>query len=226
VWDVGFAVGSTLPALLFGVAIGNVLRGLPLDEAKNFTGSFFSLLNPYSLLLGVTGLAMFATHGATYLALRTTGDLAERARGWGRKACAAYLALLVVATGTTIVVQPHLLTNYGALPALWVVPVITLLCTVMIGVFNGRGKALQAFLASSLSIVGVMVLIAIGLFPNLVPALNDPRLSLTITNASSSELTLKVMFIVALLGMPIVLAYTAWVYYIFRGKVGAESPGY
>jgi cytochrome d ubiquinol oxidase subunit II len=226
VCDVGFAVGSILPALLFGVAIGNVLRGLPLDEAKNFTGSFFSLLNPYALLIGLTGLAMFATHGAVYLTVKTSGELAERAKGWAAQAWAAFLALFVVATLTTIVMQPHLLKNYGALPALWIVPVITPLCIVMAGVLNRKGRAMQAFLASALSIAGVMAMIAIGLFPNLVPALNSPNLSLTIMNASSSELTLKVMFILALLGMPLVLAYTAWVYYIFRGKVGAEAPGY
>ncbi len=101
-WDVGFAAGSALPALLFGVAMGNILRGLPLGADRNFAGTFFGLLNPYALLIGVLGLTMFATHGAAYIVLKTDGELAERARGWVRRSWFVYLVLFLVAAGSGI----------------------------------------------------------------------------------------------------------------------------
>jgi len=225
-WDVAFAVGSILPALLFGVAMGNILRGLPLSESKDFAGTFFGLLNPYALLIGLLGLAMFATHGATYIVLKTEGELAKRARGWAGKAWTAYLALFIVAVVATMITQPQLLANCKAMPFLWVVPVIALVAIVVTGVLTRKGQAGPAFVWSALSIAGLMAMCGTGIFPNVVPALNDPELSLTIMNASSSPLTLKVMLIVALIGMPLVLIYTAWVYRVFSGKVQLTADSY
>ncbi len=222
-WDCAFAAGSVTASLLFGVALGNVMRGLPLDEARNFTGNFFTLLNPYALLVGLTGVAMFATHGALYLRLKTEGNLSERAKGWAGKAAWAFMALFLVTLLVSIVFQPHLRTNYKAIPALWVIPLLALVCMAAVRVLNRADHAAGAFVCSAFSIVLVMAMVAIGLFPNLVPALNDSALSLTVSNSSSSPLTLKVMLIIALTGMPIVIAYTAWIYYIFRGKVKAEE---
>ena len=190
----------------------------------NFVGTFFGLLNPYALLIGLLGLAMFATHGAVYIAVKTEGDVRDHARGWALKAWGVYLALFVVACVVTIKAQPQLLKNYSALPLLWVVPVAAFLAIVMVGVSIQKGAEVRAFLASALAIAWLMALVGTGIFPNLVPALNDPSLSLTLMNASSSRLTLKVMFVVALLGMSIVIAYTIWVYFIFRGKVQRNNP--
>jgi cytochrome bd ubiquinol oxidase subunit II len=225
-WDAAFAVGSMLPALLFGVAMGNMLRGLPLAEGKDFAGTFFGLLNPYALLIGVLGFAMFAMHGALYIVLKTEGDLAQRAKSWAGKAWMAYVGLFILAVIVTLITQPQLLANYKALPFLWVVPVIALVAIVMAGLKNGKGQAGQAFAWSVVSIVGLMGMCGSGLFPKLVPALNDPELSLTIANASSSPLTLKVMLIIAAIGVPIVLAYTAWTYKIFSGKVQLTPDSY
>lgn len=222
-WDVAFALGSILPALIFGVAVGNIMRGLPLDEAKNFAGNFFAMLNPYSLLIGLLGFAMFATHGALYLRLKLRDTHSKRARDWAQKAWLAYLVLFIVSCVTTVLTQPHLLSNYYLEPLLWFVPSFALIMLVLIGVFNHISSGLPAFVASALSIIGLWGMVGFGLFPNLVPAINDPKMSLTINNAASSELTLQVMFIIALIGMPIVLAYTAWIYWVFRGNTNREK---
>ncbi len=225
-WDIAFAAGSIIPALLFGVAVGNILRGLPLDANMNFIGTFFDLLNPYSLLVGLLGLAMFATHGAMFIVLRTEGELADNAKNWGHKAWIVYFTLFLVTTVVTVLSQGHLLSNWITHPLLCVIPLLVLLLVVLIGMLNKNGQSDKAFIMSSLSILGMMAIAGISLFPNLVPASNDPARSLTLMNASSSPLTLSVMLIIALIGIPLVLAYTIWTYRTFSGKVPLETNEY
>ncbi|MFQ5869614.1 MAG: cytochrome d ubiquinol oxidase subunit II, partial [Candidatus Zixiibacteriota bacterium] len=222
-WDAAFAIGSILPALLFGVAIGNILRGLPLDGAGNFEGTFFTLLNPYALIIGLLGFAMFLTHGGLYLALKTGGELSAKARRWAQRSWWFYLVLFILAAALTLLTQPQLLQNYEAAPVLWLLPLFALVVIISIGVFNNKGKTRGAFAASVLSIVGLIVLCASGLFPNMVPALGRPELSLTLVNASSSQLTLWTMLVIALIGMPLVVIYTIWIYRTFGGKVEVEE---
>jgi cytochrome bd ubiquinol oxidase subunit II len=224
-WDVGFALGSILPALLFGVALGNILRGLPLNRNMAYTGNFFTLLNPYALLIGVLGLVMLAQHGALYIALKTEGEQAELARGWARKSGYLFLVLLIAAMAVTFATQPLLIANYMDHALLWAVPALVVLCAVFTHRLNEAARAAGAFVASALTVGLMMVMCGVGLFPNLVPALGDPAISLTVANASSSELTLKVMLILALIGVPIVLLYTVWVYRIFGGKVKLDEGG-
>lgn len=222
-WDVVFSASSTVAALLFGVALGNILRGIPLDGAGNYTGSFWALLNPYALMTGVLGLAMLAFHGAVFIVLKTEGELAERARKWASGAGWVYLGLFLLASVVTVATRPQLMKNYSDGPVLWIVPVLALFLIVAAVVFHKQNRAVLSFVFSSLSIAGMMALCGAGLFPNLVPALGTPELSLTAANASSSQLTLKTMLIVAVLGMPFVIGYTMWVYKSFRGKVDVES---
>jgi len=225
-WDGAFALGSLLPALLFGVAWGNLLRGVPLDAEMNYTGTFFTLLNPYALLIGLVGLAMFATHGALYLALKTENELAPKAIHWARKAWGTYLGLLILAMAATLLTQPQLAPNYNRMHSLWFLPLGTLAAVILIGVFIRIGQPVKAFIASALSIAGLMAMSGAALFPRLVPALGQREWSLTLMNASSSELTLQTMLILALLGLPFVIGYTLWVYRIFGGKVKWEEEGY
>ncbi len=225
-WDIGFAVGSMLPALLFGVALGNILRGLPLDEKMDFAGTFPSLLNPYALMIGLLGFAMLAVHGAAWIVLKTEGPLAEQAKGWLHKAWIAYLGLFLVAVFITLIGRFDLLKNYNEVPFLYSVPAVALIAIVLIGVSNRKNQPLMAFAYSAVSILALMCLCGAGLFPNLVPSLGDPKLSLTIVNASSTPLTLKTMLIVALIGMPLVLVYTVWIYRTFGGKVRLTQEGY
>jgi cytochrome d ubiquinol oxidase subunit II len=227
-WDAGFAVGSILATLLFGVALGNIMRGIPLDAEQYYAGTFLGLLNPYSLLIGVLGVAMVAFHGALFIVLKTSGELMSAARGWASKAGWVYLILFLVAVAVSMVSQGHLLENYNRIPILWIVPVLPLVMILGALIYHRREHPGRAFVASSLSILGLMSMAAVGLFPRLVPALGAPELSLTASNASSSALTLQTMLVIALIGMPLVIGYTIWVYRAFGGKVDleAESGGY
>lgn len=218
-WDIAFGAGSSLAALLLGVALGNLLRGLPLDSDGNFTGSFFTLLNPYALLIGATGFAMLATHGALYVSLKTGGELEARARGWAKTAWYFYLGLFVLASAITIAMMPGLLENYRYSPILFGIPVSALVFIMLLGVFIIKGNPRRAFLFSALSIISLMGTAGASLFPRLVPALGAPDLSLTAFNSSSSELTLKTMLILALIGMPLVIGYTIWAHRKFAYKV-------
>jgi len=227
-WDAIFSVSSAVAILLFGVALGNILRGVPLNASGDFTGSFWTLLNPYALMIGVLGLAMLAFHGALYVVIKGSGDLEGRARGWARAAGYAYLALFLVASLVTIVTQEHLLENYREVAVLWAIPVLVLVLIAGAIVLHRRGESGRAFLSSSLSIAAIWGLVGAGLFPRLVPALGAPELSLTAANASSGDPTLQVMLVIALFGIPLVIGYTGWVYWAFKGKVdiSQESAHY
>jgi len=219
VWDWAFGLGSTLPALLFGVALGNILRGVPLDADKQFTGTFFTLLNPYALLIGVAGLLMLLTQGALFIALKTEGSLSAQGRQWAKATGPGYVLLLLVAMAATRLLEPQLLTNYADAPVLWVLPVLAVTLGAAALVLNLRRQESRAFVAWSACIVATMAMAGTGLFPNIVPALDNPALSLTADNASSGPLTLAVMLVIAAVGMPFVLGYTVWIYRVFAGKV-------
>jgi cytochrome d ubiquinol oxidase subunit II len=220
-----FFIGSFLPALLFGVAVGNVVSGIPLDEAQNYAGSFFGLLNPYALLLGVVGLIAFLLQGSTYAVLKTEGDLLIRAKNFAVKFSLVLLGLWVVGGFASWMATPHLFTNYNQLPVLYLLPLLTLISLIIIPVLVKRESFGKLFTASSTAMATMILTLAAGIFPNWVIATN-PAQNLTIYNASSSPLTLKVMLIIALVGMPLVLIYTGYVYYVFRGKASPRREGY
>lgn len=213
-WDVAFSLGSMLPTLLYAVAVGNLLRGLELDAKGDYTGGFFALLNPYSLVVGLVGFAMFALHGALYLAVKTDGDTQLKARRWAAQAWQVYALLYFIAAGWTACCY---LRNGLVLP--FALATLSVVALALIRAFNRKGEDLKAFLASCASIALVMLSVVAVLFPNLVIATNDPALSLTIFNASSSLRTLSVMLVIALLGMPVVIGYTIFIHRIFKGKV-------
>jgi cytochrome d ubiquinol oxidase subunit II len=226
VWDGVFFVGSLLPALLTGVALGNVVRGVPLDAQMEYAGTFFTLLNPYSLLVGLTGLAMFVTHGALYLQVKTDGVVAQRAR---RAAEVGWMALVLLAGLTTVVAIldiPDRFDNYLGSPLAWVVPLLGVVCLVLMRIRLAQGQAGQAFLASALFIASLIGMLGVANYPTLLQARNVAEYGLTIRNASASQTTLRVMFIIALIGMPLVIAYIAYIYHIFRGKARVEEEGY
>ncbi len=220
-WDAGFFWGSLVPALLFGVAFGNLFRGLPLD-ARGYHGTLLTLLNPYGLLTGVLFVALFMMHGALWIAVKTDGDLRQRAKRWAGGLWAAVVAaaaafLVWSALGT------RLATNYLDRPAWLAVPVLAVFFLVLSRVYVAMDRALPAFLSSGATIILTVFTGMIGLYPNLIPSRLDPASSLTIVNAASSPYTLKVMMIVAVVFVPIVIAYQAWVYRVFRGQ---SSAGY
>jgi cytochrome d ubiquinol oxidase subunit II len=225
VWDVAFTVGTMIPALLFGVALGNVLAGMELAPNGDYLGGFFHLLNPYALLIGVLGLAMIVVHGGLYLAMKTEGDIAARIGGGVKIAWWVYLALFLVAGLVTFIFEPRMMQNFLYQPLLFLAPLGAMAAIVSLGVELRRGQITRAFVASALAIVGLMATAGASLFPNLVPSSDDFGLSLTLYNSSSSYNTLKVMLIIAVVFMPLVIGYTIWIYRTFRGKttlVGAK----
>jgi cytochrome d ubiquinol oxidase subunit II len=220
-WEGAFVLGSVLPALLFGVALGNVIVGVPLDNTMNYTGTFFTLLRPFPLVLGLLGLAAFLLQGSTYTAMKVSGSVQERARRLSKKILPRYEALFILAFVLTAVYVRDALKK----PLAWALTFIVIFAFVVLHISLKKANDTKAFGMSSLAFLGLWGITGAIHFPNLVKASNDPSLSLTIYNASSSELTLKVMLIIALIGMPIVIGYTIYLYKVFKGKVQIESNG-
>ena len=225
-WDVSFSIASIGCSLLVGVALGNILWGVPLNSQREFVGSFLGLPNPYALLVGVTTLALFMMHGAIYTVLKTEGELHQIARGWINNAIIFFIICYGLTTMATLLYLPHMSQHLRTYPVFFVVPVLTMLAIANIPREIFHGRDFLAFLSSGASIAGLMALVGIGIFPSLVLSRPDPQFSLTIYNAASSSKTLGIMLIIAAIGVPVVLAYTSSIHYIFRGKVKLDSMSY
>ena len=226
VWDWAFGIGSLLPAVLFGVAFGNILRGIPINEQGIFTGSFLGLLNPYAVLVGLLSLSLFVMHGAIYLALKAEGELRERMLSVASKSWVGTVALYTLATIVTIFVSPFLFEGILTNPLFWILFLLLVASLIAVPVLLKGKTPFRAFLASSVSIASIIGLSAVSLFPRLVPSVTNLSYSLTIRNASSSPATLTVMLIIALIGMPIVIGYTIFIYRVFKGKVELTEGSY
>ncbi len=213
-WDAAIIFGSAVPAVLWGVALTNIVRGLPINADMEFTGNFFTLLNPTSLLGGLTTLALFLTHGAFFVALKTDGPIRAEARALGTRvgvgaAVLAVLLLLVLGLGrgdtlswtTTVLAAAALL---GALAA------------------NLRGREGWAFAGTAVTIGLTVVTYFAMLYPNVMPSTLDPSWSLTVDNASSTDYTLRIMTVVAVVFTPIVLVYQGWTYWVFRKRISTR----
>ncbi|HJV88397.1 MAG TPA: cytochrome d ubiquinol oxidase subunit II [Noviherbaspirillum sp.] len=252
-WDWGLFAGGAVPPLIFGVAFGNLLQGVPFYFDENmlpyYTGSFFALLNPFALLCGVVSSAMITFHGAIYLAHRTEDDVQERAR----KAALLFGMVLLVAFSAAgvwvaygipgYVITSHVdpgvassplsktvvreagawLANYRQQPLTMLVPVLAYVGTIAALLLTLGGKTLAAFVASALAELGVIGTAGVSMFPFVMPSSSDLRSSLTVWDSVSSHLTLTIMFWAALIFVPIVLAYTSWAYKVMAGKVTAAT---
>jgi cytochrome d ubiquinol oxidase subunit II len=225
-WDVAFCVSSALASLLFGVAVGNMIQGLPIGADGEYAGSFLGLLKPYPVLVGLFVVSLFAMHGAVYLHMKTEGELQQRVRGWAMRSYGVFVFFYVVTTVATLVLIPHATRNFHGFGWAWVVVVLTLAAIANIARAMSKGNSLQAFLSSSITIAGLMFLFGMVLFPNLIISSIDPAYSLTAYSAASSQKTLAIMAIIAGLGMPLVLIYTSVIYWIFRGKVKIDKMSY
>jgi cytochrome d ubiquinol oxidase subunit II len=225
-WDTSFCVSSIVSSLLIGVALGNIAWGIPLDRGHEFIGNFWGLLHPYALLVGITTVALFMMHGAIYILLKTEGGLQARVRGCVNKAIVFFIVCYAVTTLATIFYVPHMLENLKSLPLLFILPLLNILAIANIPREIHHQRYFRAFLSSSATIAALLALFGVGMFPNLILSNPDIVNSLTIHNAASSAKTLKIMLIIAVLGMPIVIAYTVGIYRIFRGKVKLDASSY
>jgi cytochrome d ubiquinol oxidase subunit II len=248
-WDWALFVGGAVPALLFGVAFGNLFLGIPfhMDELARptYTGGFFNLLHPFALLVGVVSLAMIVMHGAAYAALKAEEPMAARARAAGRVAA---LLLVVAFTGAGLWLANGIeglrivgeldsagpsnplrksvatatgawTANFSAYPWMWAAPILAYAGAALAWIALRAGRDGAAFVASAFAQAGVILTGGFGLFPFLLVSSSEPAHSLTVWDASSSRLTLFIMLIATLVFLPIVLAYTAWVFRVLRGKV-------
>jgi cytochrome d ubiquinol oxidase subunit II len=248
-WDWALFAGGAVPSLVFGVAMGNLIEGVPFsfDSELRATYSFglFDLLNPFALLSGLVSVAMLVTHGAVYLAMKTDGDIARRARAVSRVAALAWVALFALAgvwiwmshygmaivTGalpggepdplakTAVAQAGAWLANYGKWPLTMLVPMVGLAAPLLVAALSGIRHRLVVFTVSGLGIAGVIGSMGVSLFPFLLPSSSHPGSSLTVWDASSSHRTLGIMLIAVIIFLPIVLAYTGWVYRVMRGPV-------
>ncbi len=252
-WDWGLFAGGFVPALIFGVAFGNLLQGVPFsfdsDMRVTYSGSFWQLLNPFGLLAGIVSLSMLLMHGSVYLQIRTEGVIAERARRATRITGTVFLACFILAgvwvmsgmQGYRIVSMlpanvPSIpldkvvekatgawLSNYHNHLLLWLAPILGIAGALLAIAASSLKKAIAAFIASSVMLAGVIFTAGIAMFPFVMPSSSDPRSSLTIWDSVSSHMTLQIMFWVVLVFLPIVLAYTSWVYSVLRGKITVET---
>jgi cytochrome bd ubiquinol oxidase subunit II len=225
IWDACIFVGSFLPALLLGVAFANIFRGLPIDGDGLFHGNLLTLLNPYGLLGGVLFVLLFLMHGAIWLAVKTQGGLYDRAAKAANNLWPVLLVVAVLFLVASFFATP-LYDNYLAHPAMSVVILITVAALLGIKVFLKKQAMFKAWFASALTIIGATFYGVLGLYPNMFPSTLDPQFSLTAHNASSSALTLKIMLMVALIFVPVVIAYQAWAYKTFSGKITEEELAY
>jgi len=225
-WDVSFSVSSIVSALLLGVALGNVAWGIPLAPDREFAGSFLGLLHPYALLVGITTVALFMMHGSIYLTLKTEGALHDKVRSWINNTIILFIICYATTTMATLLYVPHMVAIFKDHPALFVVALANMLAVANIPREIYHGRDFNAFLSSCAAMAALMALFGLGMLPNLVYSNPNPDLSLTIYNAASSQKTLGIMLVIALIGVPLVLAYTASIYWVFRGKVTLEVHSY
>ncbi len=226
-WDIAYSVSSIMLPFLLGVVLGNVLQGLPLDKDFHYVGGpFFEFLNPYSLMVGVTTLALMMTHGAIYLLLKTEGRLYAKLTILLRNGIIFFIVTFTITTLYTLIYIPHLSDEFKNNPELFIVPVLMFLSIANIPRLAHKRKYGQAFLFSSITISLLLILVAIELYPTLLMSTLDPANSITVYNAASSEKALGIMLTITAIGGPLVLIYMFFVYRTFRGKVKLDETSY
>lgn len=225
-WDVSFCGASALAAFLFGVAVGNCMRGLPIGADMEFKGSFLGLLSPYAVLVGCFTVAAMAMHGSIYLYLKTEGELQARIHEWMWTTFGIFLVLYMITTIFTLATMPQAIQNFRDWPWAWGLVVANVLAIANIPRAIYQSRPFYAFLSSCAALAALVALFGMALFPNLVVSSLSPEWSLNIYNAASSQKTLAIMRTIAFLGMPFVIAYTAVIYWIFRGKVQLGKSSY
>lgn len=248
-WDWALFIGGFVPALIFGVAVGNVLQGVPFRFSDHlqifYEGNLFGLLNPFALLCGLLSVAMLTMHGAAWLVLKTTGDIAKRARSFGSVAALLTIVIYVLAGiwmwygiagyritseivtdgpsnplfKTAVLEHGAWFTNFSNYPILLIAPVLGILGALSVLVAMRAGRELMPLLMGKLSIFGIISSVGVAMFPFILPSSLDPSASLTVWDSSSSQMTLFNMLVVTAVFLPLILFYTSWVYKVLWGKV-------
>lgn len=225
-WDIGFSVGSIFAMFLLGVAMGNIAHGVPIGSDFVYAGTFFDLLTPYPILTGITTVALFSMHGAIYGVLKTEGELHDKLRSWVRRTIIFFILMYILTTMVTLLYVPHMAEPFKNNPEFFILPLISLLAIANVPREYYHRNDFRAFLSSCVAVLALLGLFGVGIFPNMVFSTLDPANSLTIYKAASSQKTLTIMLIMAAIGMPLVVAYTSSIYWVFRGKVKLTESSY
>lgn len=226
IWDVIYSFACIVVTLSLGLMLGNVAMGLPLNEQKEFTGNFLSFFNPFSIMVAFTTLALFMTHGAIYLAMKTENRLYTKLTILAKNFNVFFLVAFGLTTLYTLLYIPHLSDRIRSNPVFFIFPAIMFLAIANIPRQLKKGNYRFAFISSSITIASLLLAVAVEVFPNLVYASNDVKNSITINNAASSPKTMKTLLLIALIGTPLVGIYTSFVFWTFKGKVKLDEMSY
>ncbi|MBF0226840.1 MAG: cytochrome d ubiquinol oxidase subunit II [Desulfobacterales bacterium] len=222
VWDTCIFIGSAIPAILFGVAFANIFKGIPIDGNGLYHGDLLSLLNPYGILGGILFLVLFMQHGALWLCIKTEGEIQQKAV----KTANAIWPLVLIVVAVFLVVskfETKLYANYIETPYLFVIIAVTVAALIGIMIYLVKQDYMRAWISSAITIVGATFFGIIGLYPNMFPSNINKEFNITAFNASSSQLTLQIMLIVAIIFVPIVIGYQIWAYNLFKDKINKDN---
>ena len=226
-WDGAFSIASFFIAFLMGVSLANIITGIPLGPDREYAGTTLGLVTPYTVLVGVTTVALFMMHGAIYGVMKTEEALHARLRSWVNNCIIIIFFIIIICYATTtmatLIYYPRMVRQFTETPLLFFVAWVNMLAIANIHREISKGKEFRAFLSSCAAISALLLLFGIGIFPNLVYSNPHPEHSLTVYNAASSQKSLTIMFTIACLCMPVDLAYTLCIYWVFRGKVKLDE---
>ncbi|MCF8347076.1 MAG: cytochrome d ubiquinol oxidase subunit II [Bacteroidales bacterium] len=225
-WDVSYSISSAALAFLLGVVLGNVLIGINMNDRWIFTGHWLEFLNPYALTVGLMTLALFMTHGAIYLTMKTEGVLFQKIARLLRISILVFAGLFIIVTLISIFSFPHLTDRFLDQPVLFIVPLLAFLSIANVPRLASKGKYLHSFIFSALSISFMLIIVAIELFPVIILDRGDPITSMSIYDAASSDKALGIMLTITAIGLPLVIFYTVFVYRTFWGKVNLDETSY
>lgn len=226
-WDALFSFASLVIAISLGLVVGNLIQGIPIDENKEFIGTFLGLFNPYALLVCAMTVALFSMHGSIYLLMKTEGSLHDKIRTWVNPLIITFIILYAITTVSTLIYFEYMAKTIKERPIFFILALVNLLAIANIPRCIQKGYDGWAFISSCFNIASLLALYGVGSFPNMIRAINSPKeWSLTIYNSASSKLTLEILLFIAMIGIPLVIGYTAAIYYIFKGKVKLDSTSY
>ena len=222
IWDAGFVISSLGATIVFGVAIGNLIQGFPIDERGVYTGSLSDLFTPFTIATGLLAMFTFSMHGTMFLFLKTTGPLRENLKSWLWHTWGVFLVSYILVSMMTLIENPHVVANIKNSPGAIPIVILNVLCVANIPRAISGGRYGQAFVSSCVNIACLVVLFSVSTFPNLVFSTSESP-SLTIYNAASSQGTLWLMCIIAMIGAPLIISYTIIIYWTFRQPIEDAS---
>lgn len=225
-WDICYSVSSIILALSLGLILGNIIQGLALDQNYTYKGTLSDFFNPYAILIAFTTLALFMMHGAIYLVMKTENRLYAKLTILVKNTTIFFVLMFALTSVATLLYVPHMAERYQDVPYMFAFPILAILAVANITRQISRRKYRYAFMSSAFVTAMLMVLVAVGLFPNIILSSIDPTYSITVHNGSSTDKSLKIILLFALIGVPIVATYTTFVFWTFRGKVRLDENSY